>query len=93
MELYEQFGGMSTQSSFGTTELGEFLRSRWEKVKVEQLGAPEVAVLDPDQPAVLLRLTLATDLLDEARKKLPEAQQVNIPVLFELNLGPPALKP
>ncbi len=64
MELYEQFGGMSTQSSFGTTELGEFLRSRWEKVKVEQLGAPEVAVLDPDQPAVLLRLTLANDLLD-----------------------------
>jgi hypothetical protein len=94
MELYEQFGGMSTQSSFGTTELGEFLQGRWEKVKVEQLGAPEVAVLDPDQPAVLLRLTLADDLLDEARKKLPpEAQQVNIPVLFDLNLGPPVSKP
>ncbi len=94
MELYEQFGGISTERSFGTEELVELLRGRWDKVKVEQLGAPEVAVIDPDQPAVLLRLTLAEDLVDEARKKLPpEAQQVYIPVLFDLNLGPPASKP
>jgi hypothetical protein len=94
MELYEQFGGMSTERSFGTEELVELLRGRWDKVKVEQLGAPEVAVLDPDQPAALLRLTLADDLLDEARKKLtPEAQKEHIPVLFDLNLGPPVSKP
>jgi hypothetical protein len=70
------------------------VHDRWDKLHVERLGAPDLAVLEPNQPAILLRLTLPDDLQAEARQKLqPYAQMRYVPVLFELNLGPNASKP
>jgi hypothetical protein len=78
----------------GDKALAELLRDRWDKVRVEQLGAPELTILEADQPAVLLRLTLPEDLPREAKKSLsPYAQQQFVPVLFELDLGPRTSKP
>jgi hypothetical protein len=91
MEVYNHFANGSTRISIGDQTLADLLRNRWDRVRVEQLGAPEVAVIEPDQSAVLLRLTLPDDMKDEARAKLsPDNQARFLPVLYELNLG---LKP
>jgi hypothetical protein len=89
MEVYNHFANGSTRVSLGDKTLADLLRNRWDKVRVERLGAPEVAVIEPDKPAVLLRLTLPDDMQDEARTKLsPDNQARLLPVLYELDLGP-----
>jgi hypothetical protein len=89
MDVYTHVGKASIRISLGNNALAELLYNRWDKIKVEQLGAPELAVIKADQPAVLLKLTLPDDLQSEAQKKLsPNQQQQFDPVLFELNLGP-----
>ena len=94
MEVYMHFGPTSRQSDVGDEALSQLLRGRWDKIRVEQLGASVPAVLEPDQPAVVLRLSLPEELQDEARKKL-DARTVGryVPVLFELNLGQPTASP
>jgi len=88
LQVYTQFSAASSRLSLGDKTLAELLRDRWDKIRVEQLGAAGLTAIEPDQSAVLLRLTLPDDLLGEARKKLsPYAQQHNIPFLFELALG------
>jgi hypothetical protein len=70
------------------------MRDRWGRIRVEQLGAAGLATLGPNQPAVLLRLTLPDDVQAEARKKLSRSVQKQfVPLLFELHLGPTAPKP
>jgi hypothetical protein len=94
LQVYTHFSGGSSRSGLGDKALAELLRGRWDKIRVEQLGAPDLAALGPNQPAVLLRLTLPDDLQAEARKKLPpHTQKRFVPVLFELDLGPKASKP
>jgi hypothetical protein len=89
LDVYTHFGNASSRSSLGNNPLAELLHNRWDKIKVEQLGAPELAVINADQSAVLLKLTLPDDLQSEARKKLSSSQQKQfVPVLFELSLGP-----
>jgi hypothetical protein len=93
-QVYTHFSGGSSRSSFEDKVLAELLRGRWDKIRVEQLGAPKLAVLTPDQPAILLRLTLPDDLRDEARKRLnPDLQKRYVPVLYELKLGPETSNP
>jgi len=82
----------SRLTSLGDKALAELLRDHWDKIRVEQLGAPELAVLGPNQPATVLRLTLPDDLRAEAHKKAPY-MRAQLPVLFELNLGTKASKP
>jgi hypothetical protein len=94
MEVYEHFGGTSGRMTFGDQALAGLLRDRWDRVRVEQLGAPGLAVIEPDQPAVFLRLSLPDDLLREARKKHSASTQPQLgPVLYELNLNPRASVP
>ena len=40
MKVYIQFGGISTRLDLGDNELAELMQDRWDKVKIEQLGAP-----------------------------------------------------
>jgi hypothetical protein len=93
LQVYDHFGGGSSRMGIGDKALTELLRGRWDRVRVEQLGAPQLAVLGPDQTAVLLRLTLSADLEAEARKRPDGSLQQMLPVLFELVLGPKASKP
>jgi hypothetical protein len=89
MEVYTHFGNFSSRSNLGSKVLAELLRGRWHKVTVEQLGAPELVALVPNQPAVLLRLALADDLMDEAKKTFSSNDQTQfVPILYELDLGP-----
>jgi hypothetical protein len=89
MQVYTHFANGSSISSIDGPQLTELLRGRWDKVRVEMIGSPEVASLKPNQHAVLLRLTLPDDLIDEAKKKFsPDDQKRCVPVLFELELGP-----
>ncbi len=89
IQVYTHFANGSSRSTLGDKELAELLRDRWDKIRVEQVGAPKLAVIKPDQHAVLLRLTLADELQVEARKKLSAGEQQQfVPVLFELDLGP-----
>jgi hypothetical protein len=92
-DVYEHFGGSSGRMGLGDQALAELLHGRWDWLRVEQLGAPELAVLAPGDTAVLLRLTLPDDLEAEARKKLARSMQQSLPVLFEIVLGPKALNP
>jgi hypothetical protein len=88
VQVYTRIGGTSSQNSFGDESLQQFLRDRWDRVRVERLASPDVAVVGADESAVLLRLTLPDDLAAEARKTLsPEIQQQYVPVLYQLNLG------
>jgi hypothetical protein len=93
LQVYDHFGGGSSRMGIGDKALAELLRGRWDRVRVEQIGAPELAVVGPDQTVVLLRLTLPDDLEAEARKKLDRSMQQSLPVLFELVLGPKASNP
>jgi hypothetical protein len=93
LQVYTHFGGGSSRMGVGDKALAERLRGRWGRVRVEQLGAPELAVLGPDQTTVLLRLTLPDDLEAEAREKLDRSMQRSVPVLYELVLGPKASNP
>jgi hypothetical protein len=88
MEVYTHFGPTSNQREVGDEALSELMRGRWDKIRVEQLGDSVPAVLGPDQPAAVLRLSLPEDLQDEVRNTL-DARTVGrcVPVLFELNLG------
>ncbi len=88
MEVYTRTGFSSSRSNLVDNELDGLLRGRWDKLRIEQLGTPDVAVVDPKQQVVFLRLILPDDLQAEARKKLSSrAQQEFLPVVFELNLG------
>jgi hypothetical protein len=94
LQVYTHFFGGSGQSSLGSRDMVKLLHGRWDKVLVEQLGAPEFAVLDPDRPASLLRLTLPEDLRAEARKTLDRySQERYVPVLYEIKLGPETPEP
>jgi hypothetical protein len=89
IQVYTHFGGGSSRMGIGDKALAELLRGRWDRVRIEQIGAPEVAVFGPDQTAVLLRLTLHDDLEAEARKRLDGyVREQFVPVLFEMVLGP-----
>jgi hypothetical protein len=94
MQLYTHFGPGSSAGGLDNAELNELLRGRWNQVKIEQLGAFGVAVIDRDKPAVLLRLTLPDELQAEARTKLsPGFQKQFVPVVFEVTLSPPTPSP
>ena len=83
MQVYAHFSHGSTLRILGDERLAELLRGRWGEVGVEQLGSPEVAVLKPDQSAVMLRLSLPKDLQAEVREKLPDQASLVVPVLFD----------
>jgi hypothetical protein len=89
MQVYTHFGNTTSGTSLGMQAIVSVLENRWDKLKVEQLGAHALTVIKADQPAVLLRLTLPDDLHSEVRKKVSlNGQKQSLPVLFELNLGP-----
>ncbi len=95
LEIYEHMHFSSGLSSIGDRKLINLLLGRWNQLQVEQLGAPDIAVLDTDENAVLLRLSFPDNLAAEARKTLssPEAN-FHIPVIYELKLSPdPSTKP
>jgi hypothetical protein len=63
-------------------------------LRVEQLGSKDIATIDPDGSATLLRLTIPDDLQAEARKTLsPHSQGEFNPTLFTLEIGPKKPKP
>ncbi len=77
----------SSKSTFGDKALADLMRGKWERIQITQLGRTDVAVLDPNQKAVLLRLTLPDELVREASTKLSEnARKEYVPVLFDLTL-------
>ena len=47
LEIYTHFSGGSSRMGFGEKSLADLLRGRWDEVRVEQLGAGDVAVTIP----------------------------------------------
>ncbi len=68
LETFVKMGSLSTSAEFGNDELANLLRGRWDEIRVEQMGAEEVVVIEPDEIATMLRLTLPEDLLDEIER-------------------------
>ncbi|MFO0892383.1 MAG: hypothetical protein U0790_24990 [Isosphaeraceae bacterium] len=94
IDLYTHFSGGSSRSTLFDPKLTKLLHGRWGEIRVEQLGSPDLAVLDPDKPAILLRLILPEDLQAEARKVLDEYDLKRIiPEFYELTIGPPDASP
>ena len=95
LELYRRFSNGSSRGGFADQTLAELLRGRRDKVVVEQLGADDLATLGPDEPAVLLRLSLPKEMEAEARAKLSPGlvEEDDFPTFYELNLGPDTPKP
>ena len=94
LEFFGSYPGGDARVGPGYGALDDFMRDRWDEVRIEQLGAGGVAVVEPDQPAVLLRLTMPDAMAEEARKRL-DAVSVEryVPVLLELKLEPAAPRP
>jgi hypothetical protein len=95
LQIYEHFAGGSGQMSLGDESLANFLRGRWDEVSVEQLGARgNAAVLDADEQAVLLRLSLPDKLYDQAKGNVDsQSLPKELPLLFELRMGPEPPQP
>lgn len=88
LESYTSFLGGSTRFGLGDPSLVKFLHGRWDKIQVEQLGADGITTLEPDQYAVLLRLSMPKEMEAEARKTLePHLLERCVPILFEFRLG------
>lgn len=89
LHVYDHYAGGSSRGSLGEKSLADLLRGRWDKLQVEQLGSSGVAMLDPDEPAVLLQVTLPEAVQAEALAKLsPSSNQAFNPVLFQIEIGP-----
>lgn len=89
LHVYTRFSGSASRMQLDGPALADLLRNRWHEIEVDQLGAGGPVVLDADQPARLLRLTLSQRLQDDARTALPDgSRERHVPVLFELHLGP-----
>jgi hypothetical protein len=93
LQVFTKFSGGSSQSGFGDDSLADFLRGRWDRIDVEQLGSGKVAVFPREEQVVLLRLTLPETLQGEAEKKL-EARRLEekLPLLYETRIGPSSAK-
>lgn len=94
LQVYQNFLGSSVTHRFADQSLAAFLRDRWGKIIVEQLGADRLVTIAPDRSAVLLRLTLPEGMQREARTMLsPHSASVYVPVVYELKLGADTPKP
>lgn len=81
----ETYGSLG---SVGGRELQSFMRDRWDKVEILQLGTDGPVAVEPDDVTTLLRLQLPNDIADDATAVLPPswAKQV-VPVLYQLLFG------
>lgn len=93
LEVYKRTSNASGLTSLGDVPLAAFLRTRWDQLRVEQLGAEGLTVIEPDDATVLLRLSLTDAMEAEARKTLPPSSVFELPVLYELTLGQKKPKP
>ncbi len=89
MQQYHTFGNSASESS-ARRRLANLTPAQWKQLQVEQFGAPELAVLKPDQSAVLLRLTLPKELAAQAGKSDPDSSSEPA---FEISLRPRAPAP
>lgn len=94
LDVYTHFAGGSSRTSNVNGALAKLFSDHWDKIKVEQLGAHGLTVLDPDKTVPLLQLKLTDEFQAEAKKSLstPIPSQF-VPVFYELKLGPDASKP
>jgi hypothetical protein len=92
MQIYQRLPDSSGLSSINP-ELQQFLRGRWDRLQVEQLGKERLEQLDPKSEFILFRLTLPEDLQKEAESKLPKGMRSEfMPSLLEIRVGPPGGK-
>jgi hypothetical protein len=87
VDIYTKFVNSSSRSRVGSPELARLLREHTHKLKVEQVGKPGVAVLDPKamKPTVFLRVALPESLRD---RPPPDVPAKFFPTLVELTVGP-----
>jgi hypothetical protein len=94
IRIYNHFGSGSHLMEFEDKALAELLRGRWDKLLVEQIGAPEVAVINPDQPAAWLRLKLPEDLERTARATFAAEDLARcVPSVVQIDLKPASAAP
>lgn len=94
LEVYSSFAGGSSCMSVGDASLAEFLRTHWDRLQVEQLASDGLAVIDPGKSAVILKIKVPDDLIEEGRATLSRHAQTYLrSTLFELKLGPNSSKP
>jgi hypothetical protein len=92
MQTYRRFPNSAGLSSINP-ELHQFLRGRWDRLAVEQLGKERLEQIDPKSEFIFFRLTLPEDLQNEAESKLPKGMRSEfIPSVFEIRVGPPGDK-
>lgn len=67
-QVFIKRGGGASLSQLGDQDLANLLHERWDEVQVEQLGVKDVTVIEADEIAHLLRLTLPDDLQQQAEE-------------------------
>lgn len=88
LNVFIKQAGGSSRSALGNRQLADLLRDRWEEVQVEQLACDDVVVIDADEIATLLRLTLSDDLKREADQKLDKRSAKRLQTaLFGVRFG------
>ena len=94
MEVYTRFAGGSSRGGFeigSSLNCSSIIGTRFTSNSWLATGLTE---LEPDESAVLLKLSLPEEIEAQARKTLsPSMQKSFIPVVYELGLGPKTAKP
>jgi hypothetical protein len=96
LQIYEQIEFGRSVNDLGDERLAAIVRGHEREILVEQLGTGGVAVLDPSQSAVLLRLVMSEGMQSKARQALdPEDIPRFLPDLlrYELSPQPPEPRP
>jgi hypothetical protein len=89
LQVYTHFLDGSSLTRLGDERLAAFLKDRWNRLRVQQLGSADVVAMTQDDAAVLLRLTMPDDMAVEARQLVPPGDQPRyVPDVFDLKLGP-----
>jgi hypothetical protein len=89
LEVFARLPGGNHDSKIGDERLAKLLQERWGELRVEQIGTTEPVKMATGESAVLLRLSLPTEMQAEARQNLaPDDRDRFVPTLFELDLGP-----
>jgi hypothetical protein len=89
LQIYERGEFGINESNLGEERLANLVLGHEGEMQVEQLGSGGVAVIEPDQTPVMLRLAMPPGMQAKALHMLDAAEQKSlIPELYRWEIGP-----
>jgi hypothetical protein len=94
LQIYERGEFGINESNLGDERLANLVLGHEGELQIEQLGSGGVAVIEPDQTPVMLRLAMSPGMQAKALQTLDASDQKSlIPELYRWEIGPEKSKP